>query len=111
MKILLGLAMIVCAVSVTPTYAGSLAHGEVRALFPGRYVVRVMNTLDLAVNMQANGVVVGRAKSDRDTGHWTVEAGKLCIAWSKWNNGRKDCSPLSRQGNIVKGKGFWFQAA
>jgi hypothetical protein len=111
MRKVCSLAVLFCVMLSDPSLADSLGHSQVRALFPGRYQVRVMNTVDLTVNMQANGVVIGHAKGDRDTGRWSVEGGKLCIAWSKWNNSRKDCSPLSRQGNVFKGRGFWFQAA
>jgi hypothetical protein len=111
MKNILGMALLFSAIAAPQAVADSLDHKEVRALFPGRYVVRVMNTLELKVNMQANGVVTGLANGQRDTGRWSVEGGRLCITWTTWNNGRKDCSPLTRQGNIVKGRGFWFQAA
>jgi hypothetical protein len=111
MKTLIGATLVACALYQVPALADSLQPNEVRALVPGRYVVRVMNTLDLTISMQANGTVKGKANGETDTGRWSVEGSKLCITWSKWNNGRKDCSGLTRSGNIVKGRGFWFQAA
>jgi hypothetical protein len=104
-------AALACVLFISPAHSDSLEPQEVRALFPGRYVVRVMNTLELTVSMHANGMVKGKANGETDTGRWSVEGSQLCITWSKWNNGRKDCSNLKRSGNIVKGKGFWFQAA
>ncbi len=104
------------AAIATLAYSASVAadpldQKEVKNLFPGRYVVKVMGAIELRVNMQANGTVVGLSQGQRDSGRWSVESGKLCIEWNTWNQGRKDCSALSREGDRVKGRGFWFTAA
>ncbi len=109
-KFLCAVALSVSVLSV-PAVSEPLDHKQLRTLFPGRYVVKVMGNIDLKVNMQANGTVTGLSMGQRDSGRWSVESGKLCIAWNTWNNGRKDCSALSRDGAKVKGRGFWFLAA
>lgn len=111
MNRILALTALLLGVTVNTADADTLSHKEVRNLFPGRYVVNVMGTYEVRVNMRANGLVTGTAAGERDTGRWSIESGKLCIAWSTWNNGRKDCSVLQRDGNRVKGRGFWFTAA
>ncbi len=107
---LLSASLILCGM-MTSASAETLDPHAVRSLFPGRYLVKVMGSIDLKVNMQANGTVTGLSQGQRDTGTWSVEKGKLCITWKNWNSGRKDCSALSRDGNLVKGRGFWFRAA
>ncbi len=107
------LCLAALAVTVLSGQASSqpLDQKQVSSLFPGRYVVKVMGRIDLHVNMQSNGTVTGLSMGQRDSGRWSVESGKLCIAWNTWNKGRKDCSTLSRDGVKVKGHGFWFRAA
>ncbi len=105
------LAAFAASVLFGSAMAEPLDQKQVRSLFPGRYVVKVMGTIDLQVHMQSNGTVSGLSLGQRDQGRWSVESGKLCITWNTWNKGRKDCSTLSREGSKVKGRGFWFQAA
>jgi hypothetical protein len=111
MKKFLCLAALAASVFAPSALADPLDQKELRNLFPGRYVVKVMGAIELRVNMQANGTLVGSSQGQRDSGRWSVESGKLCIEWNTWNQGRKDCSQLSREGDRVKGRGFWFRAA
>jgi hypothetical protein len=98
-------------VSGPAVHAETLSQSQLKALFPGKYTVKIFGRYDVSVNMRPNGTVTGVAGKYRDTGRWTVENGKLCVAWSSWTSGRKGCSSLSRKGNTVSGRGFRFQVS
>jgi hypothetical protein len=109
-KTVCALAAAICVLSV-PAWGEPLNQHQMRQLFPGSYLVKVMGMIDLKVSMQSNGTITGLSKGQQDRGRWSVEGGKLCITWNTWNSGKKDCSPLTREGDLVKGRGFWFRAA
>jgi hypothetical protein len=93
-----------------PATAKDLTAGELRRLFPGSYSVNIFGSFILKVNMRGNGDIVGYAKGKRDTGRWSIEGSRLCIAWKTWTRGSKGCSALRREDGLVKGRGFSFKA-
>lgn len=106
----LAAATLAITLLASPVLADPLKPTEVKKLFPGSYVVRIFNTFDLNVTMQANGTILGSAKGRSDKGTWSVAGNQLCIAWSTWTKGRKGCSILRREDGLIKGKGFYFKA-
>lgn len=53
-----------------------------------------------------NGVITGRAKGEKDRGLWRVKGEQLCIAWSKWNDGKTSCAALSGDNGSYRGGGL-----
>ena len=96
--------------AAAPASAADLTSSDLHKLFPGNYSVTIFNSYTLQVKMRANGVMNGVAKGRRDTGRWSIEGSKLCIAWNSWTNGRKGCSSLRRDGDKLRGRGFYFKA-
>jgi hypothetical protein len=89
--------------------AESMSGSDISRLFPGRYQVEIFGRFDLRVNMHANGTITGVAGKYSDTGRWSVENSKLCIAWNTWTKGKKGCSALRKNGAWVSGRGFRFK--
>ncbi len=108
---LLSIALLVAGPLVSGVRADTLSSQQLGKLFPGRYVVEIFGRWDLSVNMRPNGEISGAAGKYRDTGKWSVENGKLCIAWRSWTKGKKGCSALSRKGPWVSGRGFRFKVS
>jgi hypothetical protein len=94
--------------AAAPAQAEPLKNAELKKLFPGSYVVKIFGRWDLRVRMAPGGRIVGNTSEGSDTGRWSIEDGQLCIAWSKWTNGRKGCSALTRNGRRISGRGFYF---
>jgi hypothetical protein len=83
-----------------------LSAQEIRKLAPGRYAVNVMGLVNMVVSMRPNGVITGKANGQTDTGFWYVQGQKLCVAWNKWNDGKRRCAVLSGDGGQYAGGGM-----
>ncbi len=94
-----------------PVFAETMSQTQVRKLFPGSYNVLIFGRYDLRVNMRPNGTMTGVAGTYQDTGKWSVENGRLCVAWANWTKGKTGCSALSRKGDWISGRGFRFRAS
>lgn len=94
----------------TSASARDLSATDLRKLFPGSYSITIFNSFTLRVNMRSNGVITGFAKGRRDTGKWSIEGTKFCVAWNTWTKGRKGCSGLRLENGVIKGRGFHFKA-
>lgn len=87
-------------------HADSLSKSELQQLAPGRYVVTLYNAVSMTVVMKPNGTVSGTTANEKDSGTWKLSGNRLCIAWTKWLNGKNRCSGLTTDGNGFKGNGF-----
>jgi hypothetical protein len=99
-------ALALCASLATATAGDALTPTELRKLAPGRYAVNVMGLVNMVVSMRPNGVITGEAKGERDRGNWSVQGQKLCVAWSKWNGGKRRCAALSGDAGSYSGGGL-----
>lgn len=99
-------ALAACVLSSSALAGDALSPSELRKLAPGRYAVNVMGLVSMTVSMRPNGVITGHAKGEKDQGFWTVQGQKLCIAWSKWNNGKTSCAALRGGGGAYQGGGL-----
>ncbi len=90
----------------TFAHAGSLSKAELQQLAPGRYMVTLYNSVSMTVTMKPNGTVSGTVEGDKDQGTWKLSGNRLCIAWTKWLNGKNRCSGLVSAGSGFKGNGF-----
>lgn len=100
-------AAFVALAIVNPALAGgALSPQEIKKLAPGRYAVNVMGLVSMTVSMRANGAIVGEAKGKRDTGVWSVQGQRLCVAWTKWYSGKQRCVKLSGGNGAFQGGGL-----
>ena len=104
------IAATMATLAVSPVAsAKELTPAELRKFFPGNYSVTIFNSFTLRVKMSGNGVITGMARGKTDTGRWSIEGSKFCVAWATWTNGRKGCSVLRREGDLLRGRGFYFK--
>jgi hypothetical protein len=82
--------------AATPASAGYLSNGELRALFPGRYVAVWKERINLTLIATANGMLAGGTWFRKDTGSWRVRGNELCITFSGWKKTR--CGPVRKDG-------------
>ena len=95
-----------CLLSSAAFAGEALSPSELRQLAPGRYAVNVMGLVNMTVSMRPNGVIVGIARGEQDSGVWRVQGQKLCIAWNKWNSGKTSCSSLFGGDGSYRGGGL-----
>ena len=105
-RIPLAAALAACLLSPTAHGGDKLSSSELRQLAPGQYAVNVMGLVSMTVSMRANGVITGQAKGEKDRGLWRVKGEQLCIAWSKWNDGKTSCAALSGDNGSYRGGGL-----
>jgi hypothetical protein len=86
-----------------------LSHAQLGKLFPGSFYAVVNGSLAMNINARANGSLTGQVSGFRDTGHWSVQSGRLCIVWSKWLNGKTSCSAVVDTGAWYQGSGVKFK--
>jgi hypothetical protein len=97
-------------VGATPVAAGDkLSHAQLGKLFPGSFYAVVNGSLAMNITARANGTLTGKVSGFQDSGRWSVQAGRLCIVWSKWLNGRTSCSPVVDTGAWYQGSGVKFK--
>ena len=106
---------VICALAIwlgffQSAIAKDLTPTELRKLFPGNYLVVIYNIFTVEVTMGKNGELNGLSRGKRDTGRWSIEGNKFCLLWKSWTKGKKGCSSLKRDGDYVKGDGFYFKA-
>ena len=103
-------AAAILTTSCSGAFAGdTLNASDIKSLLPGRFQVTVMGAVNMTIAMRANGTVLGTSKGQSDTGHWTVNGSRLCIAFNKWLGGQQRCSPLVSQAGYYEGSGFTFR--
>ncbi len=90
------------SLAVAPANAGDLKAVEIDRLFPGTYEARVKGHT-VTITTRANGTLKGSALLASDTGKWWRKGNTLCVAFSKWGDGRTVCGTLRRAGH-------WYQA-
>ncbi len=92
-------------VSSMPSHGGErLTEKQIRKLFPGTF----SGTLDgddrkFTVSLATDGLIRGRVEGKVDEGRWSIEGGKLCVQWKHWEEARKNCQFVERQGH-------WYMA-
>jgi hypothetical protein len=107
-KTLIVASLAVAGLSSSAFAGTALSQAELKRLAPGRYNVTIYNLLHMTVVMRANGTVLGSTNKDSDSGHWTLNGGKLCIGFNKWLGGNTRCSTLVNEVGYIQGSGFKF---
>jgi hypothetical protein len=111
MKALLSLAVSVAFVvaAVPLAQAKQLNQDAIRALFPGTFDVSFKHKTYFVVTARANGSMTGRMAGITDQGTWSVRGQKLCIAFSKWHEGRTKCKDVFLEGDWIRSGTFFFK--
>jgi hypothetical protein len=89
--------------------ARQLNQEAIRALFPGTFDVSFKHKTYFVVTARANGSLSGRMAGITDQGTWSVRGQKLCIAFSKWNDGRTKCKDVFLEGDWIRSGTFFFK--
>ena len=98
------LAIVLVGMSLTPTSAYSketgqvLSEGELRRLFPGRFIAYAYGVARINLTAYADGSVRGKM-GRADTGVWRLRGKVLCIKFTRWLKGRNRCSTVSKKGD------------
>lgn len=107
--LLLAAASLCLASGLTPAVAGEkLSTAELRQLFPGTFTA-VVKGYTVKIAARAGGTLTGHAMGLTDTGHWSVQGGKLCISMQTWTEGKANCSPVVAEQGWYRGRGVRFQ--
>ena len=111
MKALLSLAIsiVLLAAAVPPALARQLDRDAIRALFPGTFDVSYKHKTYFVVTARANGTMTGRMAGLSDHGSWSVSGQKLCISFSRWNEGRTKCKNVFLEGEWIRSGTFFFK--
>ena len=78
-----------------------LSEGELRRLFPGKFVAYAYGVARINLTAYANGTVRGKM-GRADTGVWRLRGKELCIKFTRWLKGRNRCSTVSKAGAWYK---------
>lgn len=98
------LAIVLVGMSLTGNLANSkeagqvLSEGELRRLFPGRFIAYAYGVARINLTAYADGSVRGKM-GRADTGVWRLRGKVLCIKFTRWLKGRNRCSTVSKQGD------------
>ncbi len=101
----LSLAGLLSMFGVSSAFAGgTLSTSDLHSLFPGKFQAVVSGLVTVSITAKSDGSLEGRLARTSDSGRWSVQGGKLCIALDKWMGGKTRCS------QVIEESG-WFKAA
>ena len=95
--------------AVPAAQAMQLNQEAIRGLFPGTFDVSFKHKTYFVVTAHANGSMSGRMAGMADQGSWSVRGQKLCIAFSRWNEGRTKCKDVFFEGGWIRSGTFFFK--
>jgi hypothetical protein len=103
-------ALLLSALSFSALADDTLSGQDLRKLAPGRYAVNLMGVVSMTVSLKPNGTLSATtSKGKRDTGQWSVQGERLCVAWDSWLNGKRRCTALSGSDGQYSGGGMWMR--
>jgi hypothetical protein len=106
----LAAAGMIFAASTSTCFAGdTLSQSELRELFPGSFDAVVYGILQVKITARGNGQLIGLFSGKKDTGRWSVNNGRLCIAWNNWTDGKASCSQVVASNGWYRGNGVRFK--
>ena len=89
--------------------AKQLGQDAIQALFPGSFDVSFKHKTYFTVTAHANGTMTGKVAGITDRGTWSVRGRKLCIAFSRWNEGKTKCKDVFLEGGWIRSGTFYFR--
>jgi hypothetical protein len=84
------------AAASSPVVAGNLDAVAVSKLFPGQFEAKFKG-YRVYFSGSRNGKLRGEAYGRQDHGHWYAKAGKLCVSWNDWTDGKAICGAIAQQ--------------
>lgn len=107
---MLAAAGLVTLMSSFPAAAGGeMSQAELRRLFPGSFMAIVNGFIEVKITARGNGTLIGKAQGQKDTGRWSVRGRNLCIAWSRWMDGKVQCTSVTNDDGWYRGNGVKFK--
>jgi hypothetical protein len=104
---LAGVVMVSCTASAEAD--GQLSGRDLMRLFPGQFQAVVNGAMVISISALRDGSLVGSVMGKSDTGRWSVRAGKLCINWTTWLDGRTNCSAVIEDAGWYRGNNVAFK--
>jgi hypothetical protein len=104
---LAGMMIVTCAAAANA--GGQLSTQDLMRLFPGRFQAIVNGAMVMSIHARRDGSLLGRVMGQSDIGRWTVRAGKLCINWNNWLEGRTNCSAVTEDAGWYRGRNVAFK--
>jgi hypothetical protein len=95
--------LVMLSVAAAAGESSPVSEGELNRLFPGAFEVVASGVMKIQVMANGDGSLSAEKADDSDTGRWNIEAGKLCIRFSKWLKGEVRCSAVTADGE-------WYRA-
>jgi hypothetical protein len=86
----------------------SLSHKQLQGLFPGSFTV-IVKGFEIKITAGADGTLLAAGKGFKDSGHWSLKNGQLCIAMDTWTQGRATCSGVIADNGWYVGPGVKFR--
>ncbi len=87
----------------------TLSQAELAKLFPGNFTAIVSDAVAVQISARGNGTLFGQMPGRKDSGHWSVKSGTLCIVWSVWLGGKASCSKVVSGDGWYHGNGVKFR--
>jgi len=105
----LAVSAAVAAGSASPAQARQLGHDAIQALFPGTFDVSFKHKTFFVVTAHGNGTMTGSLAGITDRGSWSIRGRKLCIAFSRWNEGKTKCKDVFLENGWIRSGTFFFR--
>ena len=95
------------AATSAPALADQMTAADIRKLAPGTYHVSVADSVKATVILKTNGSLsLTTDKGEKDTGRWNISGDKFCVVFKHLLDRKQHCSPLTREGNLLRGDGL-----
>lgn len=106
---LLMTAMAAAIPSTTAEAGERLSADELAALFPGQFEAIWKDKHQVRVVVGSDGEVRGSSGIMSDSGRWSIDGDRLCVAFNWWTRDRTRCTEVLRRGDwyvgMISGKG------
>jgi hypothetical protein len=89
--------------SFASAQAASLRGSQIRAIFPGHFVVAWKGGRNFSVRARSGGQMTAVYSGASLSGRWRVNGNKLCVSVNLWIGTKKRCGTLKRRGKWYVG--------
>jgi hypothetical protein len=109
-KVAAAVVLMAAAIPFTTAEAGEkLSAAELAALFPGHFEAIWKDKHQVRIVVDGDGEVRGSSGILSDSGRWSIDGDRLCVAFSWWTRDRTRCTEVLRHGDwyvgMISGKG------
>ena len=97
-KALAAVVLLAASAPLAPLDAGEkLTADEIAALFPGEFEAIWKDEHEVSVIAGSDGKVRGSSGMMSDSGQWSIDGDRLCVAFYWWTRNRPRCTEVVRQ--------------